>query len=153
MRVPKRPFVFQFRNEKWKTNYIYPNSHSLFNLKTKMKNELHVPKRPNVKIKKEKPIFAAARFFLQMQKPSSKTSFELNKFYLRITISLQILTLSSCVYWYHFLLHVQHGNHFHTQYIKQNLLNKFGFITPRIVKFHTIFLFLWMFWFFSWYRF
>ena len=35
-----------------------------------MKNEFHVPKRPffNIKMKNEKPILAAARFFLQMQK-------------------------------------------------------------------------------------
>ena len=49
-----------------------------------MKNELDVPKRPNIKIKSEKQILAGERFFLQMQKGSSKTSFGLNKFYLRI---------------------------------------------------------------------
>ena len=33
MRVPKRPFVFQFKNEKGKTNYMYPNGHLFFKLK------------------------------------------------------------------------------------------------------------------------
>ena len=52
------------------------------------------------------------------------------------------------VYWYHFLPHVQHWNRFNTQYIKQNLtfpgfLNEFEFITARIAKFYTIFIFLW----------
>ena len=49
-----------------------------------MKNEFHVPKRSffNIKMKNEKPILAVARFFLQMQKASSKTGFGLNKFYL-----------------------------------------------------------------------
>ena len=52
--------------------------------KRKIKNKLDVPKRPNIKIKSEKQILAVERFFLQMQKGSSKTSFGLNKFYLRI---------------------------------------------------------------------
>ena len=43
-----------------------------------------MPKQPNIKIKSEKQILAVERFFLQMQKGSSKTSFGLNKFYLRI---------------------------------------------------------------------
>ena len=86
-----------------------------------MKNELQVPKRPlfnikiknekpilavarffrplfNIKIKNEKPILVVARFFLQMQKGSSKTSFGLNRFYLKITSSLQILTLLSFIF-------------------------------------------------------
>ena len=65
-----------------------------------MKNELHVPKQPffNIKIKNEKPILAVARFFLQLQKASSKTSFGLNKFYLTITSSLQILTLLGFIF-------------------------------------------------------
>ena len=37
MRVPKRPFDFQFKNEKWKMNYMYPNGHLFFKLK--MRNE------------------------------------------------------------------------------------------------------------------
>ena len=59
-----------------------------------MKDELNVPKRQfsNIEIKNEKPRLAVTRFFLQMQKASSKTSFGLNKFYLRITSSLQINT-------------------------------------------------------------
>ena len=60
-----------------------------------MKNELHVPKRPffNIKTKNEKPILAVARFFLQIQKASSKTSFGLNKFYLRITNIAKLLKI------------------------------------------------------------
>ena len=62
-----------------------------------MKNELHVPDRLflNIKMKNEKPILAVACFLLQMQKPSSKTSFGLNKFYLKI---FQILTLLSFIF-------------------------------------------------------
>ena len=65
-----------------------------------MKDELDVPKRQfsNIEIKNEKAILAVTRFFLQMQKASSKTSFGLNKFYLRITSSLQILTLLSFIF-------------------------------------------------------
>ena len=79
---------------------MYPNSHSFFNLKRKMKNELHVPKRPffGVKIKNEKPILVVAHFFLKMQKASSKTSFGLDKFYFRITSSLQILALLNFIF-------------------------------------------------------
>ena len=47
----------------------------------------------NIKMKNEKQILAVAHFFLQMQKASSKTRFGLNKIYLRITSSLQILTV------------------------------------------------------------
>ena len=67
-----------------------------------MKDELNVPKRQfsNIEIKNEKPILAVTRFFLQMQKASSKTSFGLNKFYLRITSSLQILILLSFIFWF-----------------------------------------------------
>ena len=60
-----------------------------------MKNEFHVPKRPffSIEIKNEKPILAVTRFFLQMQKAFSKTSFALNKFYLRITNIAKLLTI------------------------------------------------------------
>ena len=91
-------------SSKKKEECAYPNGHSFFNLemknekritftqtaicfsiwKRKIKNELDVPKRPNIEIKSEKEILAGERFFLQMQKGSSKTSFGLNKFYLRI---------------------------------------------------------------------
>ena len=37
MRVPKWPFIFQFKNEKRKANYMCPNSHLFFKLK--MRNE------------------------------------------------------------------------------------------------------------------
>ena len=79
---------------------MYPNSHSFFNLKRKMKNELHVPKRPffGVKIKNEKSILVVAHFFLKMQKASIKTSFGLDKFYFRITSSLQILALLNFIF-------------------------------------------------------
>ena len=50
------------------------------------------------------------------------------------------------VYWYHFLLNMQCWNRFHTQYITQNLLNEFEFVTPRMVEFYTIFLVLWRSW-------
>ena len=40
MRVPKRPFVFQFKNEKWKVNYMYPNGYLFFKLK--MRNEKRI---------------------------------------------------------------------------------------------------------------
>ena len=65
-----------------------------------MKNELHVPNRSffNIKIKNEKLFLAVARFFLQIRKASNKTSFGLDKFYLRITSSLQILTLLSFIF-------------------------------------------------------
>ena len=82
----------------WHFRCTDSNGHSFFNLK--MKNELHVPKQPffNIKIKNEKPILAVERFLLQLQKASSKTSFALNKFYLTITSSLQILTLLSFIF-------------------------------------------------------
>ena len=54
--------------------------------------KIRVPKRPIVfQYQNEKQILAVAHFFLQMQKASSKTRFVLNKIYLRITSSLQIL--------------------------------------------------------------
>ena len=34
MHVPKQPIAFQFKNEKWKTSYMYPNGHKL-----KLRNE------------------------------------------------------------------------------------------------------------------
>ena len=36
MRVPKQPFIFQFKNEKRKTNFMYLN-HSFSKIKIKMK--------------------------------------------------------------------------------------------------------------------
>ena len=60
-------------------------------------NWIRVPKQPVV-MKNEKQILAVAHFFLQMQKTSSKTRFGLNKIYLRITSSLQILTLLSFIF-------------------------------------------------------
>ena len=39
MRVPKRPFVFQFKNEKRKTNFMYLN-HLFSKIKMKMKNKI-----------------------------------------------------------------------------------------------------------------
>ena len=39
MRVPKRPFVFQFKNEKRKTNFMYLN-HLFSKIKIKMKNKI-----------------------------------------------------------------------------------------------------------------
>ena len=51
----------------------------------------------NFKIKNEKQISAAARFFLQMQKASSKTRFGFKRFYLKITSSLQVLRLLSFI--------------------------------------------------------
>ena len=39
------------------------------------------------------------------------------------------------LYWYHFLLHVQHWNRFHTQYIKQNL--HLSRISERIWIYYT----------------
>ena len=40
MRVPRRSFAFQFKNEKQQTNYMNPNHHLLFKLK--MRNEKRV---------------------------------------------------------------------------------------------------------------
>ena len=51
-------------------------------------------------------------FFLQMQKASSKTSFGLNKFYLRISSSLQILTLLSFIFWFSKWNWRENWNHF-----------------------------------------
>ena len=45
----------------------------------------------------KEPISAVARFFLPMQKASSKTSFRLSKCYLGITSLIQILTLLSFI--------------------------------------------------------
>ena len=39
MRVPKRPFVFQFKNDKPKTNFMYLN-HLFSKIKMKMKNKI-----------------------------------------------------------------------------------------------------------------
>ena len=36
MRVPKRPFVLQFKNEKWKATYMYPNGYLFFKLKIRI---------------------------------------------------------------------------------------------------------------------
>ena len=98
--IPKNVlFHSNFKMEiEWHFRCTDSNGHSFFNLKTK--NELHVPKQPffNIKIKNEKPILAVERFLLQLQKASSKTSFGLNKFYLTITSSLQILTLLSFIF-------------------------------------------------------
>ena len=48
-----------------------------------------------------------------------------------------------CVYWYHFLLHVQYWNRFHTQWCKifnfPGSLNKFEFVTPRVAEFRFFF--------------
>ena len=41
MRVPKRPFVFRFKNEKEKTSLIYLN-HSLSKIKMEMKSKIEV---------------------------------------------------------------------------------------------------------------
>ena len=41
MRAPKRPFVFQFKNEKRKTKFIYLN-HSFSKIKMKMENKIEV---------------------------------------------------------------------------------------------------------------
>ena len=41
MRVPKRPFVFRFKNEKQKTSLIYLN-HSLSKIKMEMKSKIEV---------------------------------------------------------------------------------------------------------------
>ena len=74
-----------------------------------------------------------------------------------------------CVYWYHFLLYVQHWNRFHTQFIKQNLhlsgisewVPTFYTTNCRVIFFFFIegaasessTIFFAMFWFFSRYRF
>ena len=39
MRVPKRPFFFQFKNEKRKTNFMYLN-HLFSKINMKMKNKI-----------------------------------------------------------------------------------------------------------------
>ena len=49
----------------------------------------------NITMKNEKQILVVAHSFLQMHKASGKTRFGLNKIYLRIKSSQQILTLLS----------------------------------------------------------
>ena len=41
MRVPKRPFVFQFKNDKRKANFMYLN-HSFPKIEMKMKNKIDI---------------------------------------------------------------------------------------------------------------
>ena len=41
MRVPKRPFVFRFKNEKQKASLMYLN-HSLSKIKMEMKSKIEV---------------------------------------------------------------------------------------------------------------
>ena len=54
-----------------------------------------------------------------------------------------------CLYWYLFLLYVQHWNCFHTVHkakllsIFPEFMNEFDFITAQVAEFPTIFLFLW----------
>ena len=42
MRETKRPFVFQFKNKKLKTNFMYLNDHTFSKIKMKTENKIKV---------------------------------------------------------------------------------------------------------------
>ena len=75
----------------------------------------------NIKMKNEKQILAVAHFFLQIQKASSKTRFGLNKIYLRITSSFQILTLLAKFQFSFFKMKLknENWNHFSLWWFKE----------------------------------
>ena len=73
--------------------YIKLKSFLLPNLCTQRGNRFSI-----LKWKMKNKFLLLARFFLQMQKASSKTRFGLNKFYFNITNSLQSLTLLSFIF-------------------------------------------------------